>query len=59
MVFQQQQKSTTTISDVFLDVTIGNDYFPTFPTIAIFGANDDRQQCFAHKKGPKWPKKLN
>ena len=31
----------------FLDATIENNYFRLFSTIAIVGANDDRQLCFA------------
>ena len=36
-----------TISNVFLNATIGNDYFRILPIIAIVCKNDDHRRCFS------------
>ena len=45
--FFRFQPSLTTISDVFLDTTIGKTFLRLFPMVAIVVANNHRQRSFA------------
>ena len=73
----QQSVQTMIVDDVlstivnnylqcFLEAPIRNNFFRLFPTIAIVGANNDCQRCFAQDqlvkrvaKSSKWPTNLN